>query len=158
MNDDQKETKDLLAELIELMNKNDLAELEIEEEGCRIRLRKAEKAADRPVIISAPAASAEAPAQQPAPAPQQGNQAPDHNLVEITSPMVGTFYRSPGPDADAFVDTADTISEESVVCIIEAMKVMNEIKAERAGTVKEILVADGEPVEYGQPLFLIEPA
>ena len=158
MNDDERETKDLLAELIELMNKNDLAELEIEEEGRRIRLRKAERPPDRPVIISAPVASGEVLGQQPAHAPQAGEQAPAHDLAEIKSPMVGTFYRAASPDADPFVDTADAITEESVVCIIEAMKVMNEIKAERAGAIKEILVADGEPVEYGQPLFLIEPA
>jgi acetyl-CoA carboxylase biotin carboxyl carrier protein len=152
MNDDEKETKDLLAELIELMNKNDLAELEIEEEGCRIRLRKAERPADRPVIISAPVASGQATG------PQASEQPPAHDFAEIKSPMVGTFYRAPSPDADALVDTADAVTEESVVCIIEAMKVMNEIKAECVGVIKEILVADGEPVEYGQPLFLVDLA
>ena len=152
MNDDEKETKDLLAELIELMNKNDLAELEIEEEGCRIRLRKAERPDDRPVIISAPVASGQAAG------PQASEQPSAHDFAEIKSPMVGTFYRAPSPDADPFVDTADGINEDSIVCVIEAMKVMNEIKAECAGAIKEILVADGEPVEYGQPLFLVEPA
>ena len=122
MNDDEKETKDLLAELIELMNKNDLAELEIEEEGCRIRLRKAEKPADRPVIMSAPMASGQAPG------PQASEQPPAPGFAEIKSPMVGTFYRAPSPDADPFVDTADGINEDSIVCIIEAMKVMKALQ------------------------------
>jgi len=155
---DEKTMRELIAELIDLMNKNDLAELEVEEEGSRIRLRKAEGSTERPVIISASAAPSEAPAEQPRPAAKPENSPPAQNLITIKSPMVGTFYRAPSPDADPFVDTGDAVTEDAVVCIIEAMKVMNEIKAECKGSMKEILVADGEPVEYGQPLFLVEPA
>ena len=156
--DDETRTRKLLDELIKLMNENDLAELEIEEEGCRIRLRKTESRPEQPVIISTPAPPAEAPAEQPPAKAAHGEQPGAQNDVAIKSPMVGTFYRAPSPDADPFADTGDSVTEESVVCIIEAMKVMNEIKAECEGTIKELLVSDGEPVEYGQPLFLVEPA
>jgi len=155
--DDEKTTRELLAELIELMNKNDLAELEIEEEGCRIRLRKAEASADRPVIISS-TTPAETRAPHPSPAADANQPTSERDLVTIKSPMVGTFYRAPSPDADAFAEAGDPVTEETIVCIIEAMKVMNEIKAECEGAIREILVANGEPVEYGQPLFLVEPA
>jgi len=155
---DEKTMRELIAELIDLMNKNDLVELEVEEEGSRIRLRKAEGTIERPVIISAPAAPAEATSGQLAPAAGRESSPADPDLITVKSPMVGTFYRAPSPDADVFVDTGDPVTEDAVVCIIEAMKVMNEIKAECDGSVKDILVADGEPVEYGQPLFLVEPA
>ena len=155
---DEKTMRELIAELIDLMNKNDLAELEVEEEGSRIRLRKAEGITERPVIISAPVAPAEAPSGQPAPAAGRESSPTDLDLITVKSPMVGTFYRASSPDADVFVDAGDPVTEDAVVCIIEAMKVMNEIKAECDGSVKDILVADGEPVEYGQPLFLVEPA
>jgi len=81
----------------------------------------------------------------------------DDGLIEIPSPIVGTFYRKPAPDADNFADVGTVVSEETVVCIIEAMKVMNEIKAEVKGVIKKILVDDATPVQYGQPLFLVEP-
>ncbi|HUS57438.1 MAG TPA: acetyl-CoA carboxylase biotin carboxyl carrier protein [Planctomycetota bacterium] len=157
MNDD-KDTKKLLSELVELMNENDLAELEIEEEGCRIRLRKNEaRQPERPVYISAPPGAPGHHGDFPT-ATQQPIVSTQENLITIKSPMVGTFYRASGPDSDPFVEANDTINEETVVAIIEAMKVMNEIKAECRGVVKDILVANGEPVEYGQPLFLLEPA
>jgi acetyl-CoA carboxylase biotin carboxyl carrier protein len=155
---DEKKIKRLLAELIELMNQNDLTELEVEEKGTRIRLRKGEGKPEGPVIISAPAPPAEAPAERPAAAAPEGGQAPADRLITVRSPMVGTFYRASSPDSDPFIETGDVVTEESVVCIIEAMKVMNEIKAECQGTIKEILVANGEPVEYGQPLYLVEPS
>jgi len=156
MNDDKK-IREFLAELIDLMNQNELAELEVEDKGSRIRLRKAEKKPEPPVIISAPGPARESSA-EPVPPAQQGEQAPPDNLLTIRSPMVGTFYRAPSPDAEPFVEPGDTVTEETVVCIIEAMKVMNEIKSECDGRIKEILVVNGEPVEYGQPLFLVEPA
>ena len=151
--DDEKQTKKILTELIELMNQNDLVELEIEEEGTRIRLRKAEARPQAPVMMSAPAG-------QPGPQPtaEHAALAPRENVVTIKSPMVGTFYRAPSPDSDAFVEANDTVTDDTVICIIEAMKVMNEIKAECRGTIKDILVSNGEPVEYGQPLFVLEPA
>jgi len=98
-----------------------------------------------------PAAPAAAPAAQPDPEDE------DDGLIEIPSPIVGTFYRKPAPDADNFVEVGAEISNDSVVCIVEAMKVMNEIKADVKGIIKKILVDDASPVQYGQPLFLVEP-
>jgi len=152
--DDDKRVRKLLTELIELMNQNDLAELEIEEEGSRIRLRKAEKPPERPAVptvVPAPGPPREAAAATRPPSGTEG-------LLVIKSPMVGTFYKAPNPDADPFAEVNDTVTEESVICIIEAMKVMNEIKAECQGVIRDVLVGNGEPVEYGQPLFLVEPA
>jgi len=153
--DDDKKTRKWLSELIELMKANDLVELEVEDEGGRIRLRKAEGRIERPVVYSGPL-----PGQAAGPAEQAAPVAAGHreNMITIKSPMVGTFYRAPSPDADPFVEPNDAIEDESVICIIEAMKVYNEIKAECKGVVKDILVANGEPVEYGQPLFIVEPA
>jgi len=155
MSDDSK-TKKMLTELIDLMNKNDLAELEVEQEGSRIRLRKTE--AQQTVYMPGPAAHPvpQATAGEPHAAAQA--RADNENLITIKSPMVGTLYRAPSPDADHFVEKGDPINDETVVCIIEAMKVMNEIKAECKGTIKDILVGNGEAVEYGQPLFLVEPS
>jgi len=100
-------------------------------------------------VAAAPAAAAPADAAAPAAAPS--------NLLEITSPMVGTFYRKPAPDKPAHVNEGDSVSESSTVCIVEAMKVMNEIAAEVSGTIVEVLVEDGAPVQFGQPLFTVEP-
>ncbi len=147
---------DELKRLLKLMDENGLAELEIEEEGRRVRLRKHETAA-RAVPAAAPAPStAPAPAATHLPGPHPAPAAVPENHIHVKSPLVGTFYRSPKPDADAFVEVGDRVTAEKVVCIIEAMKVMNEIKAEVEGTVKEILIKSGQPVEYGEPLFVIE--
>jgi acetyl-CoA carboxylase biotin carboxyl carrier protein len=162
---------DEVKRLMELMKEHDLVEVEIEnpEKGDRIRLKKADAQANsqpHPVLnpmIAVPApAPAPAPAAAPPPpapvfaespaAPAEGESA---NLLEVPSPMVGTFYRAVSPESDPFVEVGDRIDEETVVCIIEAMKVMNEVKADVAGEVVEILVQNGEAVEYGQPLFLI---
>jgi acetyl-CoA carboxylase biotin carboxyl carrier protein len=102
-----------------------------------------------PVAQATPAAAAAAPA--------ASSSAKETNGVEIPSPMVGTFYRSPSPDASPYVEVGDRIGKDSPICIVEAMKVMNEIKAEVEGEILEILVQNGEPVEFGQPLFLIRP-
>ena len=99
-----------------------------------------------PAAPTVPVAPAEAPTAAPTPS----------NLIEITSPIVGTFYRKPAPDQPAHVNEGDSVSPDSVVCIVEAMKVMNEINAEVTGTIKEVLVEDGDPVQFGQPLFLVE--
>ncbi|MHC4472661.1 MAG: acetyl-CoA carboxylase biotin carboxyl carrier protein [Planctomycetota bacterium] len=148
--------------VLELMKQHDLVEVELEdpEKGTRIRLRKAgAETNSHPVVtptIAIPATAAEiAPVANPTPVAEAGQEEDRANLMEVPSPMVGTFYRAPSPDADPFVEVGDTIDLESVVCIIEAMKVMNEIKAEVAGEVVEILVQNGEAVEFGQPLFLI---
>jgi acetyl-CoA carboxylase biotin carboxyl carrier protein len=154
---------DELRELISLLRDNGLAELELENEGFRVRLRRESALAE-----SAPVAvqhSALAPAPAPAPAPSgpahPGTQATtaaaqDQDLHIIPSPIVGTFYRSPSPTADAFVKIGSNVENDTVVCIIEAMKLMNEIQAETSGEVVKIYVENGQPVEYGQPLFGIQ--
>jgi len=149
-----------LRELIGLLRENGLAELELENEGFRVRLRRESEPASHaaaPPPASAPAPAASAPAPPAAPA-HPGTQATtaasqDQDLHIIPSPIVGTFYRSPSPTADPFVKIGSNVGPESVVCIIEAMKLMNEIQAEATGEVVKIYVENGQPVEYGQPLF-----
>lgn len=155
-----------LRELIALLRDNGLAELELENEGFRVRLRRESAAgpsyvADVPQHAPAavPVPAAPAPAPPPASGPAHpGTQASteasqDQDLHIIPSPIVGTFYRSPSPSADAFVKIGSNVEPETVVCIIEAMKLMNEIQAEASGEVVKIYVENGQPVEYGQPLF-----
>ena len=161
---------DELRELITLMRDNGLAELELEREDFRVRLRRdsagaASHPVPAPVVAPSPLpASVPAPAPAPAPAtaPHPGAQATtaasqDQDLQLIPSPIVGTFYRSPSPNADPFVKIGSNVEPETVVCIIEAMKLMNEIQAEASGEVVKIYVENGQPVEYGQPLFGIKP-
>ncbi len=143
-----------IKELIQLMHDHQLMELEVEREGMKIRLKKTGDAVVQQVIatpVPATPASADAPA---APAPTA---APSANRQSIKSPMVGTFYRAPAPDAPPFVETGQTVEVGQVICIIEAMKLMNEIKSEMRGRVVEIPIENGDPVEFGQPLFIIEP-
>ena len=150
---------DYLRELTDLMSTNHLTELEIEQDGVHIRLRKGyDELCRHAPMLPAPSGHA-APAPHPMAEaivePAQSAGASDENTVAIKSPMVGTFYSSPAPDAEPFLHVGDAITEESVVCIIEAMKVMNEIKADIAGEITEILVESGEMVEYGQPLMRV---
>ena len=156
---DQRELK----KLVQLMNDNGLVELEIEREGERLHLRKADPSSQSATFVPmagapmgampmpAPAAAAPAAAEDAAPA----EEARPANVKEIRSPMVGTFYRRPSPDSDAYVEVGANVDDDTVVCIVEAMKVNNEIKAELDGEVVEILVEDGHPVEFDQPLFLV---
>jgi len=157
-----------LRELIALLRDNGLAELELENEGFRVRLRRdsglvqaASHATEAPLPAPAPASAQ--PMSPPASGPAHpGTQAStaasqDQDLHIIPSPIVGTFYRSPSPAAEAFVKIGSNVEPESVVCIIEAMKLMNEIQAETSGEVVKIYVENGQPVEYGQPLFGIKP-
>src|SRR5690349_17073834 len=158
-----------LRELIALLRDNGLAELELESEHFRVRLRRegASLSGDHGQYVAAPAQSANAPAPSPAAAAaaqpaHPGAQATtaasqDQELHIITSPIVGTFYRSPSPSADPFVKIGSNVEPASVVCIIEAMKLMNEIQAEATGEVVKVYVENGQPVEYGQPLFGIKP-
>ncbi|MFA5337341.1 MAG: acetyl-CoA carboxylase biotin carboxyl carrier protein [Candidatus Omnitrophota bacterium] len=134
-----------LKEFIKFMEENSLCELEIEEEGKKIRLKKFSE--NQPVVVSHIAS----PAKEEKSATREG-------LIEIKSPMVGTFYRAPSPGAKPYVEIGDVIKPGDVVCIIEAMKLMNEIKAEIGGKVTEVLVENGQPVEFGQTLFVLEPA
>ena len=160
--------------IVDLMKKNAVSEFEMEEGDFKIKLkrdsgkpRKGETVVVQeaaPVILPAAAAAPVAapmttatpasatPAVAPAAAPVPVAEGP-----EVKSPMIGTFYRKPSPDADSYVEVGSVVEPDTVVCIIEAMKVMNEIKAEVKGTIAEVLVEDGKPVEYGQALFRIEP-
>ena len=156
---------DELRELIALLRENGLAELELEREDFRVRLRReGVSSGDHGNYIQAPAqAPANIPASNPpssapaAPAHQASTAASaDQDLHIITSPIVGTFYRSPSPTADPFVKIGSNVEPASVVCIIEAMKLMNEIQSETTGEVVKIYVENGQPVEYGQPLFGIK--
>jgi acetyl-CoA carboxylase biotin carboxyl carrier protein len=145
--------------LIDLMKKNGLAVFKMEKEGFKITLEMAGANA-QPVIqyAAAPAALPAAPAAAPAPAAAAASAPAESasNLKEIASPMVGTFYSSPSPDAPAYVTVGQTVTPDTVVCIIEAMKVMNEIKAEVAGVVAEIVAENGKPVQFGQALFRVK--
>lgn len=152
-----------LRKLAELMEMKDLVEVDIEQEGKRVHVVRgaARAAAPQQAYMPAPMPVQMAPAPQAAAAPAApaaAAPAPASRGIEIPSPMVGSFYRSPSPDAAPFVDVGDRIGKNTVVCIVEAMKVMNEIKAEVDGEILEVLVQNGEPVEFGQPLFLVRPA
>jgi acetyl-CoA carboxylase biotin carboxyl carrier protein len=149
-----KDLKDLQA-LLDLMGRYDLAEIELEGEGQRIRVRKMEAAPARQVTAY-PAAGAGAVVPAGASAAAPAAPAVPDNLRTVTSPMVGTFYRASSPEAEPFVKEGDVVQVDTNLCIIEAMKVMNEIPAGIAGVVREILAKNGESVEYGQPLFRIE--
>jgi acetyl-CoA carboxylase biotin carboxyl carrier protein len=144
--------------LIELLEQSDIAEIEIHEGEESVRISR-NGAAGQPLIMSgaypqafmAQAPQAAAPASAAAPAP--ADDLPEANLVR--SPMVGTFYRSPSPGSKPFVEEGQSVKVGDTLCIIEAMKILNQIECERAGTVKRILVENGQPVEYNQPLFVI---
>jgi len=142
-----------LKKIVQIMNDNDLVEVEIEEEGKRLRVRKQEHGG--PPLVAAAAAAAPAPAAAAESAPAAETPAEEPGVHVITSPMVGTFYRAPSPDAEPYVDVGVRVDAESVVCILEAMKVMNEIKAECAGQIVDICVQNGEAVEFGQALFKV---
>ncbi|MFM9057510.1 MAG: acetyl-CoA carboxylase biotin carboxyl carrier protein [Planctomycetaceae bacterium] len=136
--------------LIELMKEHDLSELDLRQEDNRVRIRRGGEV----VAYSAPVAAAPRPAAAPAAAPA----APaDDKLLVVKSPMVGTFYKASGPDSAPFVKVGDRIGPEKTVCIIEAMKVFNEIPAGISGQVVAILVENGAPVEFGQPLIKVDP-
>ncbi|MGH7255129.1 MAG: acetyl-CoA carboxylase biotin carboxyl carrier protein [Nitrospirales bacterium] len=143
-----------IQDLIDLLKRNNLAELEVEQEGFKIRLRRDAAPAPAPAVTW----ETSSPGQD---LPAQGlpsSSAPDAaGLVTVRSPIVGTFYRSPGPDADPYIEEGDLVKKGQVLCIVEAMKLMNEIEAEVDGRVVKILAESAKPVEYGQPLFLIEP-
>ena len=140
----------LVRELISLMDQNGLAELEVREEGMVIRLRKVEGRVEKEIHAPPPAAAGGLAPAQPAPLPSESNDR------EIPSPMVGTFYRAPNPDSDPMLSPGDEVEPETVIGIIEAMKIMNEIPAGHKGVLREFLVVDGEAVEYGQPLATLD--
>ena len=141
----------LIEEMLQLMESRGLVELEMEQQGLRIRLKKA-TSSPAPHLVEY---SAGVP--QPALPPSGGTTAQESRRIIIKSPMVGTFYRAPAPDAPPFVELGQDLDVGQVVCIIEAMKLMNEIKSEVAGRIAEVLVESGAPIEFGQPLFAVEP-
>jgi acetyl-CoA carboxylase biotin carboxyl carrier protein len=150
--DDQLEE---IRKIIELMEEHDLSFVNIEREGVKIKLKRGMDAdAVQRLLAAAPPVAAAAP-----PAPTLGtHETPVAAGNEIPAPMVGTFYRAASPDSEPFIQIGSVIDEDSAVCIIEAMKVMNEIKAETRGVITHILVDDASPVQFGEPLFRVEPA
>lgn len=160
---------DFLRGLIQAVDESGIDSLEIARGGTRIRVSKtpppAVQAAPVPAAIHAPAAGGTPGAAPSAPAPSAaapGEPAPAappaSTLVDVKSPMVGTFYRSPAPEAPSYVEVGARVTKGQTLCILEAMKLMNELPAEVSGTVREVCVENGEPVEYGQVLFRIEPS
>ena len=147
-----------LKKLIDLVEESGIAEIEVTEGEEKVRITRTTAAATP--IYAAPAPAAAAPVAAPAAAPAAAAPAAAPAARDLSnaqkSPMVGTFYRAPGPNAAAFVEVGQQVKAGDTLCIIEAMKLMNEIEAEKSGVVKEILVENGTPVEYGEPLFIIE--
>lgn len=144
-----------LKKLIDLVEESGISELELTEGEEKVRISRALMPSAAPIAhyaVAAPQPVAQASA---APAPAATEAAPATEGHVVKSPMVGTFYRSPSPDAKAFVDVGSTVAVGDTVCIIEAMKLLNEIECDFAGTIKKILVENGQPVEYGEPLFIV---
>jgi len=159
-----------IRELVKIVEESNIGELEVTRWGQKIRISKtaignvSQNAdiivASQPQQVAAPSVAASQPAAVSEPAAEAPT-APakeKSNLIEIKAPMVGTFYRSPAPDADPYVREGDSISSGKILCIIEAMKLMNEIESEQNGKIVQILVENAQPVEYDQPLFLVEPS
>jgi acetyl-CoA carboxylase biotin carboxyl carrier protein len=155
-----------LQDLIEFIAQTGLEEVNIETEAFKIKVKRSSDAipqvietvrqAAPPPVAPAPAAPA-APATAPVAAKAEPAQEDTSHLVEIKSPMIGTFYRSPNPEADSFVKVGDKVKQGQPVCIVEAMKLFNEIESEVSGTIVKVLVENASPVEYDQPLFLVDP-
>ncbi|MGE5571912.1 MAG: acetyl-CoA carboxylase biotin carboxyl carrier protein [Bacillota bacterium] len=154
-----KELRREIAGLAKIMNAHDIAEMEVSVDGVSVRLRRA-GGPGRSQDVAEPARPGNSLQAEVAPIEAAPQARPEvtarDNHITIPAPMVGTFYRAPAPDADPYVEIGDVVSPGQVVCIIEAMKIMNEIQAEVRGKVVEILVDNAEPVEYGQPLFVLE--
>ena len=146
-----------LRQLIKLMKDNDLSELDLRDKEEQVSLKRGSSGVVHQIAPQAMPAPAAAPAQQAAPAAEAPKADADDGMAKINSPMVGTFYAAPSPDAEAFVKVGTRVDADTVVCIVEAMKVFNEIKAETTGTIEKVLVSTGQAVEYGQALFLVKP-
>jgi len=151
---------DLIKKLVKIVDSSGVTDLELEENGLKIKIAKKVRSAQVITQAQIPVASA-----QPAASTADGTakqkseaEAVATNLHEIRSPIVGTFYRAPAPDADSYIQVGSDVSAGSVLCIVEAMKLMNEIESDVSGKIVKILVENGKPVEYNQPLFLIELA
>jgi acetyl-CoA carboxylase biotin carboxyl carrier protein len=151
-----------IKELIELIKDTDISELEVERSGVKVRLRKGGDVTFHPSMprMEYPPTAIVAPAVTVVPAAgaavEKVTEPAKTNVIKVTSPIVGTFYRSSSPDKPAYVEVGDVVKKGQVLCIIEAMKLMNEIECESAGKIVQVLVESGAPVEYGEPLFVIE--
>lgn len=152
-----------IQELIKFVAKAGVAEVELESKGFKIIVKTQHKSSENTVYVQAPVAAAPAPVAAPpvaaaAPAPAAAPAEDNSKYITVKAPMVGTFYRRPSPDKPLFVNVGDEIKAGGVLCIIEAMKLFNEIESDISGRVVKILVDDASPVEYDQPLFLIDPS
>lgn len=148
----------LLKKLVRIVEQSGVDEIEVEEEGLRVRISRGSRVIAAPAGVPVHQLPVPAPAVHPPPSAEAASPAaPDKKYHEVKSPIVGTFYRAPAPDADSYVEVGQEVQEKSVLCIIEAMKLMNEIESDVAGKIVKILVENGQPVEYNQPLFLIDP-
>lgn len=162
-----------IREIIRLIDQSSISEFTYEHDGSKIKLKKSTNTVTEQVVVpeqhvvevvekkeDAPVVAEAKPQVEAVPQQEEKEEAPvvsdDDSVVEIVSPMVGTFYRKPSPEADPYVQVGDKIKESTIVCIVEAMKLFNEIEAEVEGEIVEVLVEDGELVEYGQPLFKVK--
>jgi acetyl-CoA carboxylase biotin carboxyl carrier protein len=153
-----------LKALIGMLHDSDITELSVEKDGTKVRIKREKllttlEFGGTTVMKSHPSTMPQSAPSSPGAQPEGVVPEEDtQRMVTVTAPLVGTFYRSPSPDAQPFVEPGDTVKKGQVICIVEAMKLMNEIESDIAGTVARILVENGQAVEYGEPLFLIEPA
>jgi acetyl-CoA carboxylase biotin carboxyl carrier protein len=151
-----------IQDLIKFVAKSGVTEVEIEQKDFKITIKSEKQKADAPIYVQATAPvaapAAVAPVAPAAAAPATPVASEEDKYIVVKSPMIGTFYRSAGPDKDAFVSVGQTINKGDTVCIIEAMKLFNEIESELSGKIVKVLVDDATPVEYDQPLFLVDPA
>jgi acetyl-CoA carboxylase biotin carboxyl carrier protein len=152
--------KDIKA-IVDLMKKNSIAEFEMEKEGFKLRLKRSTNGggaspADEMLVPAVPLVAA-GPVVSPAPSSVSSAASASPAELEVRAPMVGTFYRAPSPESASYVEIGSELNGDTVVCIIEAMKVMNEIKAEVRGVITQVLAENGKPVEFGQPLFKVRP-
>ena len=152
----------LIKKLVKIVDTSGITDLEIEQDGLRIKVAKKNRNSQ---VVTLPQSIVQTESNNSVTAASVTEEkatteekASTENLYEIKSPIVGTFYRAPAPDADAYVQVGDTVSVGTVLCIVEAMKLMNEIESDVDGTISQILIENGHPVEYGEPLFLIDPA
>jgi acetyl-CoA carboxylase biotin carboxyl carrier protein len=157
-----------IQELIKMINKSNIGEVSIEEKGFKLTIKQKEEPVQQVIaapvhtqpiaaLAAAPVAAPQSAASPAAEKPAKAAEPPAGNTITIKSPMIGTFYRSPSPDKPSFINIGDEIAPGKVVCIIEAMKLFNEIESEVSGKIVKVLVEDASPVEYDQPLFLVEP-
>ncbi|HAT38521.1 MAG TPA: acetyl-CoA carboxylase biotin carboxyl carrier protein [Gemmatimonadetes bacterium] len=154
---------EFIERLIRVFDDSGVDSLEIERTGTRVSLSKTPPyvgatSVGMPVPVPAPPAGAASENIQVVPSPEEDERASASHLIEVTSPMVGTFYRSPAPDTAPFVDVGSKVAEGETLCIIEAMKLMNELECEVTGTITEICIEDAQPVEFGQVLFRVDPS